>query len=235
MGSIFLLYIIGPVLLAVIIFGALRFFEPTHLRTFNWYPKFLYERSVGLDIVQGIFIGIGLAFITLLFILPDLYVTKVNGWTTMYGCGEPGNGIFLRAACNITFAGPVNVPQEAMYWTTKIDGSGQALSGAHDYVLHFPAGQLPPNNAFWSLTMADAQQHFVPNSINRYNLSSQSGLVPNADGSVDIYIQNTPPAGHETNWLPAPTGNFLLWLRVYLPGQTVLNGEYKVPPIVETQ
>ena len=85
--------------------------------------------------------------------------------------------------------------------------------------MHFPAGQLPPNNAFWSLTMGDAKNHFVPNPLNRYSVSDRSGLVPNADGSVDIYIQNAAPAGHESNWLPAPSGNFILWLRVYLPGQ----------------
>jgi hypothetical protein len=57
--------------------------------------------------------------------------------------------------------------------------------------------------------------------------------VPNADGSIDIYISNTAPTGHESNWLPTPTGNFILWLRVYLPGQTVLDGEYKMPPVVQ--
>ncbi len=77
---------------------------------------------------------------------------------------------------------------------------------------------LPPNNAFWSLTMGDARNHFVANPLNRYSVSDRSGLVPNADGSVDIYIQNTAPAGHESNWLPAPSGNFILWLRVYIPG-----------------
>jgi hypothetical protein len=192
----------------------------------------MLKRTIALDVVQGILIGIGLAFITLL-ILGNAYVTKVNGWTTMYGCGDPGNGILLRAACSIIFPGPINVPEEAMYWTTKVDGAGQKLSGEHDYILHFPAGGLPPNNAFWSLTMGDAQNHFVPNPINRYSVSDRSGLVPNADGSVDIYIQNSTPAGHESNWLPAPSGKFILWLRVYLPGQTALDGEYKVPPVVE--
>ena len=135
----------------------------------------------------------------------------------------------------MTFPGPINVPQEAMYWTTKVDSTGQKLSGQHDYIMHFPAGQLPPNDAFWSLTMGDARNHFVPNPINRYSVSDRSGLVPNADGSVDIYIQNAAPAGHESNWLPAPTGKFILWLRVYLPGATILDGKYKVPPVVETQ
>ncbi len=186
-----------------------------------------------MDVVQGILIGAGLAFVTVLIIVPIAYATGVNGWVTMYGCGEPSDGIFLRAACGVVFLGPINVPQEAMYWTTKKDGTGQTLSGAHDYILHLPAGQLPPNNAFWSLTMGDAKNHFVPNPINRYSVSDRSGLVPNADGSVDICIQNVDPADHESNWLPAPSGNFILWLRVYLPGQAILDGEYKVPPVIQ--
>ncbi len=194
----------------------------------------MFRRTIVSDVVQGIIVGGVLAFFTFQ-ILTNAYVTKVNGWTTMFGCGEPSNSILLRAACANKFTGPINVPQEAMYWTTNKDGAGQKLSGAHDYIMHFPAGQLPPNNAFWSLTMSDAKNHFVANPINRYSLSDRSGLVPNADGSFDIYIQNTAPVGHESNWLPAPTSNFTLWLRAYLPGPTVLNGSYQVPPVTETQ
>jgi hypothetical protein len=192
---------------------------------------FIRKRTIVLDVVQGILVGAGLAFITLLIILPNVYVTKVNGWQTMFGCGEPGDGILLRAACGVVFLGPINVPQEAMYWTTKVDGAGRALDGRHDYVMRFPPGELPPNNAFWSLTMGDAKNHFVPNPIDRYSVSDRSGLVPNADGSVDIYIQNAAPAGHESNWLPAPKDNFILWLRVYEPGAAILDGTYMVPPV----
>jgi len=194
----------------------------------------LFKRNIFLDVVQGILIGAGLAFLTLL-ILGNAYITKVNGWTTIFGCGEPGNGIFLRAACGVVFLGPINVPEEAMYWTTKTDGAGHTLSGQHDYIMNFPVGGLPPNNAFWSLTMGDTKNHFVANPINRYSVSDRSDIVPNADGSVDIYIQNTAPADHESNWLPAPAGNFILWLRVYLPGQAILNGEYQVPPVIEVK
>jgi hypothetical protein len=101
--------------------------------------------------------------------------------------------------------------------------------------MHFPPGGLPPNNAFWSLTMGDAQNRFVANPIDRYSVSDRTGLAQNADGSVDIYIQNAAPAGHESNWLPAPSGNFILWLRVYVPGTAILDGEYEVPPVVEAK
>lgn len=197
-------------------------------------PAFLVRRTIVSDAVQGIIAGGVLAFITFQ-ILAHAYVTKVNGWTTIYGCGEPGNRILLRAACGAIFTGPINVPQEAMYWTTRTDEMGRKLSGQHDYVLHFPPGGLPPNDAFWSLTMGDARNHFVKNAINRYSVSDRTGLVPNGNGSVDIYIQKAAPVGHESNWLPAPAGNFILWLRVYLPGKPILDEQYKVPPVVERQ
>src|SRR5215469_13099699 len=101
------------------------------------------RRTIVSDIVQGIIVGGVLAFITFQ-IIAHTYVTKVNGWTTMFGCGEPGNGILLRAACGAIFLGPINAPQEAMYWTTKVADKGQKLSGQHGYIMHFPTGQLPP-------------------------------------------------------------------------------------------
>lgn len=189
-------------------------------------------RTVRKDVVQGILIGFALAFVTAQ-VYARVKTVKVNGWVTMFGLGEPGNGMLLRAAHAQFFPGPVNVPEEAMYWWANSDGTGQILSGQHEYTIHFPPGGLPPNDAFWSLTMGNAQNRFVANPINRYSLSGRSGLVPNADGSVDIYIQNTAPKGHESNWLPAPTGNFILWLRVYMPGQAFLNDEYKVPPVIK--
>jgi hypothetical protein len=192
------------------------------------------SRTVRNDVIQGILLGAGMAFATLP-IIARFYVTKVNGWTTVFGCGKPGNGFLFRAACAQIFPGPVNVPEEAMYWTTSADSAGHTLSGKHDYTMHFAAGQLPPNNAFWSLTMADDRQRFVPNPINRYVVNDRSGLLPNADGSVDIYIQNAAPAGHQSNWLPAPASNFILWLRVYEPGPAILNRQYRAPPVAEVK
>jgi len=81
--------------------------------------------------------------------------------------------------------------------------------------------------------MGNAKNRFVPNPLNRYSVSDRSGLEQNPDGSVDIYIQNTAPSGQESNWLPAPTGHFILWLRVYVPGQAILDGKYNVPPVVK--
>ena len=195
---------------------------------------FVPSRTVRLDVMQGFLIGFGLAFVTAQA-YARIKATKVNGWITMFGLGVPGNGMLLRAAHAQYFPGPVTVPEEAMYWWTDADGAGHTLNGEHDYIVHFPPGGLPPNDAFWSLTMGDAKNRFVANPINRYSVSDRSGLVPNADGSLDIYIQKTAAHGREANWLPAPSGNFILWLRVYEPGAAILAGTYKVPPIVKAK
>jgi len=186
------------------------------------------------DLVQGVFVGAGLGVVAV-EILSRIKATKINGWITVFGCGLPGNDIFTRAACARIFPGPVNVPQEAMYWRTSVDGAGHTLTGERDYILHFPPRGLPPNDAFWSLTMADERQHFVANPIDRYSVGDRSGLAQNLDGSVDIYLQNAAPTGPQSNWLPAPAGRFNLWLRVYMPGAAILHGEYTVPPVVEAR
>jgi hypothetical protein len=183
--------------------------------------------------VQGIIVGAVLAFLTaqvLMNVAVRAMTTTVNGWSTTTKAGQPGNGLLTRAAFARTLPA-INVVQEAAYWTTTVDSAGGKLNGQREYVLHFPAGQLPPNDAFWSLTMTDVVGYMVRNPIDRYSVGSQSSLTLNPDGSVDIYIQRTAPSGHETNWLPAPAGNFKLMLRAYLPGPAILDGAYHVPPV----
>ena len=195
------------------------------------------RRTITTDLVQGIIVGAVLAFFTANLLINaevNSMQTTVNGWSTTLKYGSWGNNILLRAAC-AKHLPAANLPEEAVYWTTSTDSAGRTLNGQHDYILHFPVGGLPPNDAFWSLTMTDSQGRMVNNPINRYSVGDRSNLVSNADGSIDIYIQNTAPAGHESNWLPAPTGDFMLWLRVYQPGTAILNGEYHVPPVVEVE
>ena len=185
-------------------------------------------------VVQAVIVGAVLGFLTAQLLMNaalNAVTTTVNGWRTTLKCGQPGNGILLRAACARTLPA-VNVAQEAAYWTTTVDSAGRRLNGQRKYVLHFPAGGLPPNDAFWSLTMTDVAGFMAPNPINRSSVGSRSDLAPNADGSIDVYLQRTPPAGRESNWLPTPAGNFKLMLRAYLPSRAILDGEYHVPPVV---
>ncbi|WP_205760029.1 DUF1214 domain-containing protein [Arthrobacter sp. PAMC25564] len=188
-------------------------------------------------VVQGIIIGATLAFLTAILIMNAVgraMTTTVNGWSAIRKCGQPGNGILVRAACAKALP-VVNVFEEAAYWTTTRDGSGQTLGGGHGYVLHFPAGKLPPNDAFWSLTATDVVGYMVSNPTNRYSVGDRSPLAQNADGSVDIYLQHQAPGRHEENWLPTPSGKFKLMFRVYLPGAAILDGTYQLPRVVRAQ
>jgi hypothetical protein len=188
-------------------------------------------------VVQGIIIGATLAFLTAILIMNAVgrtITTTVNGWSAIRKCGQPGNGILVRAACAKSLP-VVNVFEEAAYWTTTRDGSRHRLSGRHDYVLHFPAGQLPPSDAFWSLTMTDVVGYMVNNPAGRSSFDDRSNFAQDADGSIDIYLQHKAPAGHEQNWLPTPPGNFKLMLRAYLPGAAILDGTYRVPQVARAQ
>ena len=194
-----------------------------------------------IKIITGLILGIIVGGI-LAVLTADIFLsievkdmqTTVNGWRTTMKCGAIDNGILLKAACALVLPA-ANLPAEGVYWTAKVDGAGNTLNGQHNYILRFPPDGTPPNDAFWSLTMMNAKMILVANPINRYSVGNLSGLAANADGSIDIYIQNAAPAGHETNWLPAPAGDFILMLRAYQPGPSVLNGEYQVPPIQEVQ
>ena len=82
-------------------------------------------------------------------------------------------------------------------------------------------GQLPPVNAFWSVTMYDGKsQLLVENPIDRYLINSPMlpDLKRNSDGSITLYIQqDSPGAELESNWLPGPDGAIYLVLRLYWP------------------
>jgi len=129
-----------------------------------------------------------------------------------------------------------NSKQEAMYPVYTLDDNGQALNGADNrYTLHFKADELPPVNAFWSLTMYELPSSLlVENPINRYLLNSP--MLPDfkrdKDGGITFYIQKTSPGkDKEANWLPAPDGPFMAVLRLYWPKETALNGTWKNPPM----
>lgn len=194
----------------------------------------------GSGVVQGVIIGATMAFLTAILIMNAVgrrITATVNGWSAIRACGQPGNGILVRAACAKALP-VVNVFEEAAYWTTTKDGSGRTLSGRHAYVLHFPPGQLPPNDGFWSLTPTDVVGYMVTSSTGRQSVGDRSQLAKNTDGSIDIHLQPKAPgpqSGNEDNWLSTPTGNFKLMLRAYLPGAAILNGAYSLPPVVRTQ
>lgn len=149
--------------------------------------------------------------------------------------GDYGTDYELRAVVALNGIA-ANRPHEAIYIVGVTDSTHALLNAAHDYMIHFAAGQLPPARYFWSLTMYNQSFFLSPNPINRYELASHTAsLKRNPDGSLDIYIQHTAPAGHESNWLPAPaSGQFEVTLRLYGPEPSALSGSYVYPPIMRT-
>jgi hypothetical protein len=157
-----------------------------------------------------------------------------HGWTAHLDIGTYTSDALLRAAV-AQIAWGANVPEEAVYAISQQDSAGAAYSGAKSYVVHFAAGQLPPYGAmgFWSLTMYGPDHFFVPNAANVYAVGDRTaGLAQNPDGSLDVYVQSTSPAGHEASWLPSPvSGAFQMILRIYLPSQPVTGGTYVYPTV----
>lgn len=164
--------------------------------------------------------------------LPTL-ARSFNGWQmntdTM---GVYGNNYLKRAIIAMAGLG-ANLPEDAIYPLGQVDREGRALNGANQYVLRFKAAELPPVEAFWSVTMYDNAGFAVANPIQRQAIGDRDALKYNADGSLDLYIQReSPGADRESNWLPAPAGPFNLTMRLYAPRAEALNGEW-VPPAVD--
>lgn len=130
-----------------------------------------------------------------------------------------------------------NSEQEAIYPTYRLDSEGKQLSGTNNYTLHFAAGEYPPVNAFWSITLYDLPESLlVANPINRYLINSPMlpEMKKDADGGLTIYIQNESPGKElESNWLPAPKGSFAMYMRLYWPKEAALDGSWKQPKLVK--
>jgi hypothetical protein len=128
-----------------------------------------------------------------------------------------------------------NSKQEAMYPIYAVDADGQKLDGTKRYAVRFAPGQLPPINAFWSLTMYELPASLlVANLLNRYLVNSP--MLPqftrDADGGLTLLVQNESPGkDQEANWLPAPKGPFVMFLRLYCPKAEAMEGTWTAPPL----
>ncbi|MBR0784128.1 DUF1254 domain-containing protein [Bradyrhizobium iriomotense] len=161
-------------------------------------------------------------------------VKDENGWGFTTKTGIYGTDYLMRAFVTAIGLG-ANRPQDAVYPTSTKDAEGRKYNGTNRYVIRFPKGQLPPAQGFWSVTMYDADYFFVANPINRYSISARQNLKSNPDGSTDLYIQKESPGkDKESNWLPAPAGDFVLMMRLYWPSEknpSIINGSWKIPPV----
>jgi hypothetical protein len=160
----------------------------------------------------------------------------VNGWGyPERGVGEFGENDALRATVALVGLAALG-EREAMYFQVSTDSTGEPLSGERTYRWRVPKEGVPAR-AFWSLTMyqvePDGRAFFVENEIRRFSLGDRTpGLLRNADGSMDIFIQRTRPDGERAaNWLPAPSARIRLSLRAYLPEPVLLERRWAIPPL----
>jgi hypothetical protein len=172
----------------------------------------------------------------------------INGWSVgaFFGDRQFFNGNWLMRAGAAKGGLYGNDAVEAMYPYTRNDATGETLDGAkHNYTITFAKGQLPPVNAFWSVTMYDGKSQFlIKNSIGRYLINSPMfpAMKTNADGSLTLYIQKASPGkALEPNWLPAPDGTIYLVMRLYWPKDSPPSilpageGTWKPPGIVASK
>jgi hypothetical protein len=156
-----------------------------------------------------------------------------NGWQmntdTM---GVYGDNYLKRAVVAMMGLG-ANPAEDAVYPFAASDADGRPIDGEDRYVLHFEQDQLPPVDAFWSVTMYDEQGYPVANPINRFAIGDRDALRYNADGSLDLYLQHESPGpGRESNWLPSPSAGTLgVTMRLYAPRMEILDGRWNPPPL----
>jgi hypothetical protein len=171
--------------------------------------------------------------------LMQTYLPKMapvaNGWQmNVSTVGVYGN-FYLKRAIIAQYGLGANLTEDAIYPANLADADGKPLNGANRYTLHFDKASMPPVQAFWSITLYDSDGFQVPNALDRFALSSWMPLKKNADGSIDLYFQHDSPGKDlESNWLPAPSGDFNLCMRLYAPASSVINGEWNPPPVKRT-
>jgi hypothetical protein len=157
----------------------------------------------------------------------------VNYWSMNTDTMGVYGNYYLKRAIVTQLGLGANLPQDAVYPLNLGDESGQPLDGANKYTIHFEKDQIPPAQAFWSITLYDPQGFQVANSLNRFAVSSWMPFKFDPDGSLDLYFQNeSPGADNEANWLPAPKGPYNLTMRLYAPKSDALTGKWNPPAVM---
>jgi len=159
-----------------------------------------------------------------------------NGWATTPPDTAMFTNHYLDRALVARIGLGANTNSKALYMTEDQDSEGRALTGAHSYTVHFAPGRLPPVGQFWSLTLYDRRILFYANSLNRYAVGDRSaGLRRDSHGGLTIYVSHRDPGGKQRrNWLPAPSGSFSLYLRLYEPKSAAVSGRWLPPSVVRS-
>lgn len=155
-----------------------------------------------------------------------------NGWSMSSDTMGVYGNYYLKRACIALVGLGANEPADAIYPMALVDSEGHPFDGNNRYVLHFDAAGLPPVNAFWSLTMYDAEGFQSANELDRFAIGDRDPLVYNPDGSLDLYIQHENPGpGKVANWLPCPNVPLGMTMRLYWPKPEVLDGRWNPPAV----
>ena len=156
---------------------------------------------------------------------------RANGWLmNVEAMGNYGTWYLKRATVELIGLG-ANLSDDAVYPLVYVDAEGEPFDGRRSYVWHMTKDQIPPVNAFWSLTLYDAEGFHVANELDRFAIGDRDNLAFNDDGSLDIWIGHGRPAAGTSNWLPAPAGPFNLTARLYWPKPEVLEGTWVPQPV----
>jgi hypothetical protein len=160
----------------------------------------------------------------------------INGWQMNTDTMGVYGDYYLKRAIVAMVGLGANQPEDAIYPLNVADADGKPVMAENKYVLHFDKSELPPADAFWSLTMYDAEGFQIANPINRFAIGDRDALKFNADGSLDLFVQNEDPGPDKvSNWLPAPkSGPLGLTMRLYAPKPQALDGRWNPPPIKRT-
>jgi hypothetical protein len=154
----------------------------------------------------------------------------VNGWSMNTDTMGVYGNYYLKRAIVAQLGLGANLPEDAIYPLNLGDESGKPLDGADKYTIRFDKANIPPANAFWSITLYDQEGFQVANDLGRFAVSSWMPFHYNEDGSLDLYFQNESPSpDKQANWLPGPRGPFNPCLRLYAPRSEALTGKWNPP------
>jgi hypothetical protein len=158
-----------------------------------------------------------------------------NGWSMNTDTMGVYGNYYLKRAMVAQLGLGANLPEDAIYPLNLADSEGKPLDGANNYTIHFDKDEIPPVQAFWSITLYDPEGFQVANPLNRFAVSSWMPFKYNADGSLDLYFQNESPGpDKEANWLPAPKGPYNLTMRLYAPKFEALTVKWNPPPVMKS-
>ena len=156
----------------------------------------------------------------------------VNNWSMNTDTMGVYGNYYLKRAIVAQIGLGANLPEDAIYPFNLADDTGKPLDGANKYAIRFAKDEIPPVDAFWSITLYDTEGFQVANPLNRFAVSSWMPFKRDADGSLTLYFQNeSPGSDRESNWLPAPKGPFNLTMRLYAPRSEALTGVWNPPSV----